>query len=65
MKTNGIEKLERKVIATAMKRLQRWKRENPKGLVPFGKPQSIVRKDGWNFVKACLDLDAARSKTAR
>ena len=62
MSKPDISRLERNVIKYAMLRLKSWKKEYPQGLLPFGTPGGIRRKDGWHFVNACLELEKARGE---
>jgi len=59
---NGIDKLEREVLRWTMLRLKSWKKENPKGLLPFGDPQGVRTKAGYNMIRACLELEKRRGR---
>lgn len=55
-----IQKLERKVLKTTMRRYKRWKKENGE-VKPFGHQYAIEKRDSWAMVKACEELDKAKT----
>ena len=53
--------LEKEIVTLAMRRLKSWKKENPKGLIPFGEQGAPHDRYGHRLIEACLELEKMRA----
>ena len=53
---------ERKVYLLAMRRFRIWKRENPGGLIPWGKVGHVEKRSGYDMIRACFEAEKAERK---